>query len=75
MDISGWWPLLSEQTRTWLMQHNGEPLPDAVLAEVLNANGGATHESWWAGESTDGQSQLTDEAIDWIEATANYEKP
>jgi hypothetical protein len=71
MDISDWWPKLSDSTRAWLIAHNGEPLPDDVVRDVLAVNSGQTDPSWWAGESRDGESQLTDEAVDWIEETAN----
>jgi hypothetical protein len=73
MDISDWWPKLPDATRGWLIAHNGEPLPEDVLRHVLAVNGDHTDASWWAGESRDGQSQLSDEAIDWIETTANDE--
>jgi hypothetical protein len=73
MDISGWWPKLSSSARAWLVEHNGEPLPDNVVREVMAANAGTADPSWWAGEAEDGQTQLTDEAVDWIEATANDE--
>jgi hypothetical protein len=40
----------------------------------MSVNAGQADPSWWAGEtSDDAQSQLTDEAIDWIEAAANDE--
>lgn len=73
MDISHWSPKVSPQTRDWLMEHNGEPLPDHVVNDVLEANEGRTDASWWSGPSPDGESQLTDDAIDWIEAAANGE--
>lgn len=75
MDIADLWNALGLQTREWLIEHNGEPLNPQVLDEVLAANNGATDPSWWAGESTQGSSQLTDDAIDWIESVANSEVP
>ena len=73
MDISEWWPKLSDSTRAWLIAHNGEPLTDDVARQILAVTSGATDPAWWAGDSTDDQPQLTDEAIDWIESTANEE--
>ena len=40
----------------------------------LSVTSGATGPEWWAGESADGP-QLTDAAVDWIEAIANGEDP
>jgi hypothetical protein len=73
MEIDAWWPRLAEETRRWLIEHNGEPLDSAVRREVVAVNNGVMDPSWWVGESTDGMSELTDGAIDWIEATANAE--
>lgn len=74
MDIATWWPLLSADSRDWLVEHNGEPLDPSVRDEILAVNGGETNPDWWAGESTDGESELTDSAIDWIEEFANGEQ-
>jgi hypothetical protein len=73
MDISEWWPKLSDSARAWLVAHNGEPIPDDVARQILAATDGTTDPAWWAGDSTDGESQLTDEAVDWIESAANDE--
>jgi hypothetical protein len=73
MDFSQIWPLLSNSSRSWLMEHNGEPLPDDLLAEILRITGGERHDEWWAGASAEGQTQLTDDAVDWIETRANDE--
>ena len=51
------------------MEHNGEPLPDIVIAEILSVTGGEQNAQWWTGPSVEGQTQLTDEAVDWIEAS------
>ncbi|NUS34924.1 MAG: hypothetical protein HOQ04_00395 [Pseudarthrobacter sp.] len=74
MKIQEWWPLVTAETRNWLIAHNGEPLTQAVSAEILSATRGATESGWWAGESADGP-QLTDAAVDWIETIANGEDP
>ncbi|WP_245673009.1 hypothetical protein [Aldersonia kunmingensis] len=75
MRIDAWWPRLTDESRNWLMDHNGEPLDPSVKRDVLDVNDGNVDPSWWAGESTEGQSELTDEAIDWIEAVANGAPP
>jgi len=74
MNISEWWPLVDADTRDWLIEHNGEPLSQHVIADILAVTGGNTDPEWWAGGSDDG-SQLSDNAVDWIEAVANDEEP
>ncbi|GLP76559.1 hypothetical protein TUM20983_36690 [Mycobacterium antarcticum] len=64
---------VARDAREWLMEHNGEPLDPQVRAEIFDLNNESTDLSWWSGESVDGQSELTDEAIDWIEAQAKGE--
>jgi len=73
MDMPQIWSHLAPATRSWLMEHNGEPLPDDVLNEILAVNAGVRDPSWWAGDSHAGETQLTDEAVNWIEETANGE--
>lgn len=73
MDMSQIWPRLSTSTQTWLVDHNGEPLPDDILDEVLTVTAGQRDARWWAGDSQQGETQLTDEAVDWIDETANGE--
>lgn len=74
MTIDTWWPQLTDSTRDWLIEHNGEPLAPDVKAEILEITGGSTDPTGWAGDtSDDGESELTDEAVDWIEAAANAE--
>ena len=41
MDMSQIWPRLTTSTQTWLVDHNGEQLPDDILDEVLSATGGS----------------------------------
>lgn len=74
MKIVEWWPRVQAETRDWLIDHNGEPLPPHVCADILAVTGGTTDPEWWAGESAEGP-QLSDEAVDWIEAVANDEEP
>ncbi|TQJ38138.1 hypothetical protein FBY33_0130 [Arthrobacter sp. SLBN-112] len=73
MNIREWWPLIPAETRGWLMAHNGEPLPPHVIADIKAATGGTT-DADWALQTLDGP-QLSDEAVDWIEAVANDEEP
>ena len=75
VNIAQWWPKLTRETQDRLVEHNGEPLAASVRAEVVAVNDGDLDSTWWAGESVDGRSELTDEAIDWIETWANDEKP
>jgi hypothetical protein len=74
MRIETWWPRLTDESRNWLIDHNGEPLDASVQRDIFDVNDGNTDPSWWAGESIDGVSELTDDAIDWIEAVANGEE-
>ena len=55
------------------MEHNGEPLPDDLIAGLLRVTGGERNDRWWTGPSAEGETQLTDEAVDWIETVANDE--
>jgi hypothetical protein len=72
--MNEWWSLVSEETRHWLIAHNGEPLTPPITSDIMSVTRGATGSEWWAGESADG-SHLTDAAVDWIEAVANGEDP
>lgn len=71
MDFPQIWPLLRASTRSWLMEHNGEPLSEDLVAEIRNVAGGEPSTRWWTGSSVEGESQLSDEAVDWIETVAN----
>ncbi|MFC8177869.1 hypothetical protein ACFULT_03275 [Rhodococcus sp. NPDC057297] len=73
MQIQQVWPLLAVRTRSWLIEHNGEPLDPHVEAELLSVAGDSPDPSWWAGHSSADQSELTDAAVDWIESVANGE--
>lgn len=42
MDMSRIWPHLAPPTQSWLIEHNGEPLPDAVVDEILTVTGGGS---------------------------------
>jgi hypothetical protein len=67
------WPLLDDSTRLWLTEHNGEPLPDDLVARILRVTDGERDAQWWTGPAAEGETQLTDEAVDWIETVANDE--
>jgi len=71
MDFPQIWPHLSTSSQSWLMKHNGEPLPDDLIAEILSVTGGEQNAQWWTGPSVEGETQLTDEVVDWIETVAN----
>ena len=73
MDFSQIWPHLSPSSRAWLIEHNGEPLPDQLVAEIVSVAGAEPSARWWSGPSLEGQTQLTDEAVDWIDTVANDE--
>jgi hypothetical protein len=59
MDFPQIWPHLSTSSRSWLMEHNGEPLPDDLTAEILSVTGGEQSPQWWTGPSVEGETQLT----------------
>ncbi|MCY1222036.1 hypothetical protein D9M72_341130 [compost metagenome] len=42
MKILEWWPLVDAETRGWLIEHNGEPLPPNVVADIMAVTGGTT---------------------------------
>lgn len=58
MDMSQVWPRLATSTQTWLVEHNGEPVPDDILDEILTITAGQRDPRWWAGESHEGETQL-----------------
>ena len=73
MDMPQIWSRLTTSTQTWLIDHNGEPLPEVIVEEILTVTAGQRDPRWWAGDSGQGETQLADEAVDWIEETANGE--
>ena len=74
MEFPQIWPQLSASSRSWLVEHNGEPLPHDVVAELISVSGGEPDDQWWTGPSVEGQTQLTDETVDWIETLANNDE-
>jgi hypothetical protein len=73
MDIAQLWPSLSAPTRSWLIANNGDALSREVLDELVLANGSAIPDAWWGDQSDAAHHYLPDDAVDWIEATANHE--
>ena len=68
-----WWPALDPETQSWLIAHNGEAVPLDVVNKIAAAGGVMTSDAWWIGERGFDGIYLSDEAVDWIEATANGE--
>ena len=75
MNIDEWWPRLDPGTREWLIAHNGEAVPAAVLSKIVWAGGVVTSDAGWVGADGPEGFYLSDEATDWIEASANEEAP
>lgn len=71
MQILDWWPKLDRDTQAWLIAHNGEAVAPKVLARIVAAGNSTTSNAWWVGEDGPDGFFLSDEAVDWIEATAN----
>jgi hypothetical protein len=69
MRIAEWWPKLDSDAQAWLIAHNGEAVTPDVMSQIV-AVAGSVRE---VGESGPDGVFLTDEAVDWIEATANDE--
>ncbi|AYJ48122.1 hypothetical protein [Rhodococcus sp. P1Y] len=70
MNVEQWWPEITQESREWLVEHNGEPVDEGVRADILSITGGDTAPTWVVGEP-----MLTDRTVDWIEAVANDETP
>ncbi|GAA3200155.1 hypothetical protein [Microbacterium terregens] len=68
-----WWPLLDGDAQAWLIAHNGDAVSTEVLSKIVAAGGSLTSDAWWIGEAGTEGFYLSDEAVDWIEATANDE--
>jgi hypothetical protein len=72
MERIDWWEPLDSDTKAWLIAHNGEPLPPEIVAHIAIA-GGEVLSGPWIDETEDDGFQLSDAAVDWIEAVANGE--
>lgn len=75
MSIQQWWPKLQPFTRRWLMDNNGDVVPDSIISEIVAVGGPPVGDPWWSESRETGGVVLPDEAIDWIEETANNEDP
>jgi len=75
MDGIQWWESLDAGAKEWLIAHNGEPVPADISAKIVAAGGDFASGRWWVGEEGPEGWQLSDEAVDWIEAVANEEAP
>lgn len=75
MSIQQWWPKLHSSTRRWLMDNNGDVVPDGIIAEIVGAGGPPAGDPWWGEGREAGGVVFPDQAIDWIEETANNENP
>lgn len=75
MEIADWWPLLTDEQRASMMEHNGEALPAELVAAIANAGGSVASDASWIGESDPTGFYLSSRAVDWIEAVANGEDP
>ena len=72
MSIEQWRAKLQPATKELLIGNNGDVVPPAVVAEIAQAGGPASDDSWWASQSESPAHYLPD-AIDWVETTANDE--
>lgn len=75
MSLETWWSAVRPETRDWLVAHNGEPLPPEVVDEIIRVAGPVRSDSWWVGSTATDGLELSDAAVDWIEAAANDEEP
>lgn len=73
METIEWWDRLEPDAKRWLVGHNGEAVPVDVLRKIVSAGGVLSSDAWWIGEEGPDGFFLSDEATDWIEATANGE--
>jgi len=75
VDLDAWWPLVEQQSRDWLIAHNGEALSTAVLHDIARVDGSLPSNGWWGLEKRPGGHYLSDAGVDWIETVANGEVP
>ena len=75
MRIEEWWPKVDPSTQQWLINNNGDAVPPHILDQITALAGAATADASWVGDSVREGFFLSDEAIDWIEETANDEVP
>lgn len=75
MSLETWWPQLQQNSRDWLVAHNGEVLSQFVLQDIERVLGPIPTKAWWVGEPASDGLTLSDAAADWIEDVANGEVP
>jgi hypothetical protein len=73
MSIEVWWPKVDPSTQQWLINNNGDVVPPNILDQIMAVAGAPTADSSWVGDNAAEGFFLSDEAIDWIEETANDE--
>jgi hypothetical protein len=73
MDIEEWWPNLKPSTKEWLIENNGDAIPDDLIQDITQAGGSVASDASSVGEDGPSGSYLSDDAVDWIEAEANDE--
>ncbi|WP_146215829.1 hypothetical protein [Cryobacterium arcticum] len=75
MDIGEWWSTLDSLTHELLIAHNGDVVSADILRQSTPTGEVIALDAKWIGESDVNGFYLSDEATDWIEATANGERP
>jgi hypothetical protein len=73
MQITEWWPKLDADSQAWLIAHNGEAVAPEVLSRIEAVSGSLASSESWVGERGPDGLFLSDDAVDWIETTANDE--
>lgn len=73
MRIEDWWPSLDSSTQQWLIDNNGDVVPPSILNQITAVAGEPAADASWVGDNLPEGFFLSDEAIDWIEKTANDE--
>ncbi len=73
MRIQDWWPLLNSSTQQWLINNNGDIVPPGILDQIMAVAGQTTTDRSLVGRDGREGFTLSDDAIDWIEQTANDE--
>ncbi len=71
MSLETWWPHLKQDSRDWLIAHNGEAITQSVVRDIERVAGRVPAQAWWVGEVGPDGLQLSDAAVDWIEEAAN----
>ena len=69
-DIEKWWPKLPESTRTWFIEHEGEPLSADALTSLVHTRGYGPVSAYFVDsvtrEGEKGNFYLTPDETDWI---------